>query len=544
VIPVSASPVEIFMPVWTPGSYLVREFARHVEGIQAEGCVFTKTRKNRWSIETGGAGETRVAYRVYCREMSVRTNWVEDSFALLNGAATFVTLVDAPHLSYEVRLDLPSDWKISASGMEEIGPHHYTAPDYDTLVDSPIVAGNPAVYRFEVDGVPHSLVNVNEEGVWDGPRSAVDAAKIVRRYREMWGSLPYRKYVFINLLTEAGGGLEHRNSVVMMASRWGTSTRRAYLGWLGLLSHEYFHVWNVKRMRPVELGPFDYEGENYTRSLWIAEGFTNYYDALTVHRAGLSTREEYLGESGLSGLIQALQTTPGRLVSPVEQASFDAWIKLYRPDENTSNTSISYYVKGAVVAWLLDVRIRVLTGGAKCLDDLMRVAFERFSGPRGFSQAEFRATAEEVAGASLGEFFRAAVESAEELDYSEALEWFGLRFKKPHGSGKAWVGAETKNDGGRLVVSKILRGAPAFDSGLSVDDEIVAIDGFRVRADQLGARLENYEPGVPVELLVARREKMIRVALLLGEEPGRVWHLEVRPSPSEEQKAHLRDWLG
>jgi predicted metalloprotease with PDZ domain len=359
----------------------------------------------------------------------------------------------------------------------------------------------------------------------------------------MWGALPYRKYVFLNLLTESGGGLEHSNSVVMMASRWGTSTRRAYLNWLGLLSHEFLHVWNVKRLRPVELGPFDYETENYTRSLWVAEGFTNYYDALTVHRAGLSTREEYLGDS-LSGLIQALQTTPGRLTSSVEQASFDAWIKLYRPDENTANTSISYYVKGAVIAWLLDARIRVATNGAKSLDDLMRLAYERFSGARGFTQPEFRATAEEVAGAPLGEFFRRAAESTEELDYYEALEWFGLRFRRTGPSGTAWIGAETKNDAGRLVVTKILRGTPAFESGLSVDDEIVAIDGFRVRADQLSQRLENYAPGTLVELMVARREKMMPVTMTLGEEPARAWQLEVRPSPSAEQKARLKDWLG
>jgi predicted metalloprotease with PDZ domain len=200
-------------------------------------------------------------------------------------------------------------------------------------------------------------------------------------------------------------------------------------------------------------------------------------------------------------------------------------------------------VKGAVVGWLLDARIRVSTGGSRCLDDLMRLAFARFSGDRGFSQAEFRAVAEEVAGARLDEFFRRAVESTEELDYGEALEWFGLRFKKPHGSGRASIGAETKNESGRLVVGKVPRGTAAFDAGLSVDDEIVAIDGFRVRADQLAGRLENYEPGAPVELLVARREKMMRVGLQLGEEAGRVWQLEVRPSPSEEQKARLKDWL-
>ena len=428
-IPVSAPTVEIFMPVWTPGSYLIREFARHVENLTAAGLTITKSSKNRWRIETGEVREIHLSYRVYCREMSVRTNWVEDSFALLNGAPTFMTLADAPPMSYEVWLDLPAAWATSVTGMTEIGLHRYFAPDYDTLVDSPILAGNPAVYRFEVDGIPHSLVNLGEEGAWDGPRSAADAETIVRAYRRMWGSLPYEKYVFLNLMTEARGGLEHRGSMCLMTSRWATGTRHAYLDWLGLVSHEFLHVWNVKRLRPAELGPFDYERENYTKSLWIAEGFTNYYDDLMVHRAGLSTREEYLGESGLSSLIQALQTTPGRLVASAEQASFDAWIKLYRPDENTGNTTISYYTKGAVVAWLLDARIRKATEGAKSLDDLMRLAFERYSGDRGFTPDEFKTAAEEVAGSPLNEFFRQTVESTEELDYAEALDWFGLRFK-------------------------------------------------------------------------------------------------------------------
>jgi predicted metalloprotease with PDZ domain len=536
--------VEVFMPVWTPGSYLVREYARHVEDLRADGCRVTKTRKNRWRIEAGKAREIRVSYRLYCREMSVRTNWVEEGFAFLTGAATFITIADLPNAQYEVRLDLPSNWKTSAAGLEEIGPHHYAAPDFDTLVDSPIVAGNPAVYRFDVDDIPHFLVNVNEEGIWDGPRSAADTATIVGRYREMWGSLPYRKYVILNLLTETGGGLEHANSVVIMASRWSTSTRRAYLGWLGLLSHEFLHVWNVKRLRPAELGPFDYENENHTRGLWIAEGFTVYYDALTVHRAGLSSRDEYLGENGLSGLINALQTTPGRLVSSVEQASFDAWIKLYRPDENTPNSTISYYTKGGVIGWLLDARIRKSTDGAKSLDDLMRLAFERFSGARGFTQEQFRATAEEVAGVPLDDFFRKTVESTEELDYTEALDWFGLRFRRATHTHRGWLGAETRNDGGRLVVTKIQRGSPAFDSGMSVDDEILAIDDFRVRADQLSQRLENYDPGMRVSVLLARRDKLIRIEMTLGEEPGRAWQLEVRPEPAAAQKRNLKNWLG
>ena len=233
------------------------------------------------------------------------------------------------------------------------------------------------------------------------PASARDVEAIVRAQKNFWGFLPYEKYVFFNLLTESGGGLEHKNSTVLMSSRWATRTRSSYLGWLNLVSHEFFHTWNVKRLRPVELGPFDYENEVYTPSLWVAEGITSYYDRLLVRRAGLCTVEEYLaGDPPSPGSdaekstndIERLQTTPGRLVQPLESSSFEAWIKFYRRDENTPNTGISYYVKGAVVAFLLDAKIRRATAGKKSLDDVMRLAYERYSGPRGFTAAQFRGT--------------------------------------------------------------------------------------------------------------------------------------------------------
>jgi predicted metalloprotease with PDZ domain len=548
--------VEIFMPVWTPGSYLVREYARNVEDVKGPGAV-VKTTKNRWRIDTGGAATVRVTYRVYCREMSVRTNWVDDSFALLNGAPTFMTLVGGLARPHEVTLVLPAAWKTSVSGMDEIpggAGLRYRAPDYDTLVDSPILAGNPAVYRFDVEGVPHYLVNEGEGGVWDGSRSAADVEKIVRRYREMWGGLPYRnKYVFLNVLSEAAGGLEHRNSFTLMASRWATRTRRAYLGWLDNVSHEYFHAWNVKRLRPAELGPFDYEAENPTRSLWIVEGFTDYYGTLMVHRTGLSTRAEYLGTGAdtagsLSALINSLQNTPGRLVQSVEQASFDAWIKLYRPDENSNNVAVSYYTKGSIVAWLLDAKIRRATNDGKSLDDLMRLAYQRYSGDRGYTPEQFKATAQEVAGIPLATFFRDTVETPGDLDYREALDWFGLRFRQPEpakeGTPKrAWIGIETRVDNGRLLVSRVPRGTPGFDAGLNVDDEILGIGDYRVRADQLAARLDNYRPGDRVSILVARRDRLTRLDLTFGEPPAS-WQLELKADATSAQRHHLDDWLG
>jgi predicted metalloprotease with PDZ domain len=420
--------------------------------------------------------------------------------------------------------------------------HRYRAADFDTLVDSPILIGNPAVYEFTLDGKRHYLVNEGEAGVFDGARAAKDLEAIVREYRRMWGSLPYDKYLFLNVMSETGGGLEHRNSTVLMTSRWATRTHRAYLSWLELASHEFVHVWNVKRLRPVELGPFDYEQEAYTRSLWIAEGITDYYADLALHRAGLSTREELL--AALSAKIDALQTTPGRLVQSVEQASFDAWIKYYRPDENSSNTSVSYYTKGAVLGFLLDAKIRNATGGARSLDDVMMAAHARYSGQRGFTGAEFRTVAEQVAGVSLAPFWETGVQGTAELDYSEALDTLGLRFRpSAQGGGRPLLGVTTRNDAGRLVISQVRRDSPAHTAGLNVDDEILAIDEFRVRADRLENRLEQYKPGDRISVLVARREQLQRIEVTLGTEPARAWRLDVNPS-APERAARIRDrWL-
>jgi len=546
------SEVELMMAVWTPGSYLVREYERHVEAVTAaapDGRALTvvKSDKNRWRVSTGGGASVTVTYRVYAREMSVRTNWVEAAFALVNGAPTFLTLADRTPRAHEVVISPAAGWNTSMTALPEMngGPHRYRAPDFDTLADSPIVIGNPAVYEFTVDGKTHYLVNEGEGGVFDGARAAKDLEVIVREYRRKWGFLPYEKYVFLNLLTEAGGGLEHKNSTTLMASRWATRTRRSYAAWLGLASHEYFHAWNVKRLRPVELGPFDYENEVHTRSLWIAEGLTEYYADLALHRAGLITRDEYL--DSLSDLIEELQTTPGRLVQSAEMASYDAWIKYYRPDENSINTAMSYYTKGAVVGLLLDARVRKATNNAKSLDDVMKAAYEKYSGMRGYTADEFRAVAEQVAGVSLKAFWDAAVSGTGELDYTEALETLGLRFRSVSAPadrpGKAWLGMGTRNDAGRLLVSQVRRDTPAMAAGLNVDDEILAIDDYRVRADRLDNRLEQYRPGDKVQLLVARREQLLRLEVTFGTEPARAWRLEVNPSANDAQQSRRDGWL-
>jgi predicted metalloprotease with PDZ domain len=543
--------IELFMAVWTPGSYLVREYAKHVENlvVRAAGgapLAVQKTRKNRWQIQTGAARSVTVTYRVYGREMTVRNNWIEAGFAMLNGAPTFISLVGGTARPHDVTIELASGWKESATALTAgTAPHSYRAEDFDTLIDSPIILGNPVTRQFQIGGKRHVLALEGDPAFFDIDRAATDIQKIVDAGgKVMGGRFDYPHYYFLNMVTDVGGGLEHKNSFLTMSSRFTTRNPRLYLSWLGLVAHEYFHNWNVKRLRPIELGPFfDYENEVHTKGLWIAEGFTDYYAGLLVKRAGLSTRDEYLEE--LSGQIETVQNTPGRLVTSVDMASYDTWIKQYRPDENTANTTVNYYPKGAVIAFLLDARIRRVTNGGKSLDDGMQLAYERHSGPKGYTLEQFYQAMSDTAGTNLRTLFATTAESTEELNYREALDWFGLRFRPVEvRTPRAWLGATIRNDGGRIVVTAVRRETPAHAAGVNVDDEILAIDEVRVRADGLNARLEQYQPGQRIALLVGRRDRLTRLDVTLGAEPGRPWRLEVDPAASEAQKYRLISWIG
>ncbi|MGE3277516.1 MAG: M61 family metallopeptidase [Vicinamibacterales bacterium] len=537
--------VELFMPVWTPGSYLVREYERHVEALEATSADGSardavKTRKNRWRVDTGGQPSVTVRYRVYGREMTVRNNWIEAGFAMINGAPTYLTLLEATKRPHLVHVELPAAWRTISTALAPVAGEAATfrADDFDMLVDSPMVIGNSVVREFEVSGKTHHMVFEGDTRFIDADQAAADAQKIVTEEGKVFGRYDYPWYYFLTLVTESGGGLEHKNSTMLMTNRYTTRTARGRHGWNGLVAHEYFHNWNVKRLRPVELGPFDYENEVHTRSLWIAEGFTDYYANVILRRAGLSDSQQLLDD--LSDQIQAVQTTPGRLVTPVAQASWDTWIKQYRPDENTGNTTINYYPKGAVIAFLLDAKIRRATGGQKSLDDAMRLAYERYSGEKGYTPEQFYQTMSEVAGMDLSSWFHEVAETSDELDYTEALDWYGLRFRPVDpAAGGAWMGMSTRDANGRLVVTRVPRGTPAFEAGVNVEDEIVAIDEVRVGPDTLASRLQQYRPGDDIALTVGRRDRLTALSMTLGAEPPRRWRLEVSPTATAEQKAHL-----
>lgn len=562
--------LELWMPTWTPGSYLIREYARNIESLEARGpdgkpLLVQRTAKNRWVVD-GAEGAVAVHYRLYANEPRVQASYVDGDGAIINGASLFLALADDRVRAQRVVAHLPKTWGGGWTGLDRSaggGPTDWTAADLDELIDSPIVLGNAEVTTFEAGGAPHRFVLMGNTAGWDLDKVTADVAAITRTTQALWGNVPYAEYTFLNVANNTRGGLEHLDSTLMMSANRVMGDPETYQSWLGLVSHEFFHTWNVKRLRPAPLGPFDYEAEVYTPSLWVAEGLTSYYDDLLLVRAGLMDEKAYLQR--ITDQIGKLSETPGRTVQTLEQASADAWIKHYRRDENSVNTAISYYVKGMAVGFVLDARIRAATEGQKSLDDALRLAWTRHSGERGFTPAELETVLRDTVGpdeaAALQAFLDRALRTTEELDYTPALDWFGLKLVSPDDKGEddetsdegeapedgaptpGWMGEETRNDGGRVVISTLQRGTPAMDAGLLVGDELVAVDGFRVPKDGLAVLMKEHRPGQTVVVTVSRAGRLRTVAVELGEAPAPTLVLKVDPEATAEAVAHRAAWL-
>src|SRR5262245_3168227 len=433
--------IELMMPIWSPGYYRVEDYAAQVSDVAAkttDGKTLSieKTDKNHWRLDTGGAASAQLSYRVFCNQRSVTTNEVTASYAVLNGAPTFITIAERARRPHEVRIELPSGWTRAMTGLADAPggkPNHFRAADFETLVDSPILLGDLGVHEFIVSGKRHYVVSAGNTEGWDGDAATRDLTTFVEESQRFWGFLPYDKYLFLLMFRPGGGGLEHKNSNLSTVVARTPPERRRWPS-LGLLAHEYFHLFNVKRLRPVELGPFDFDKQPTTGSLWMAEGVTSYYSGLLMTRSGLQTPDEYL--SSLSSLIGNLQESPGRLLQSVEQSSLEVWGNS-NSGVNPNATTVSYYNKGNVLGLLLDAKIRRLTSGRKSFDDVMRQAYQRYGGERGYTADQLRLVAEGVAGTELRDWFRRAVSSTEELDYTDLLEVYGLRFgpsEKPPGN--------------------------------------------------------------------------------------------------------------
>ncbi|HLF06143.1 MAG TPA: hypothetical protein VI893_03030, partial [Thermoplasmata archaeon] len=499
---------ELVMAVWTPGSYVLREYPKQVQNFSAfplerrrkpgrprkrAQLRWRKTSKNRWRVET--ESDYVVEYDVYANEFSVQGAHLDATHGYYNGACLFMYVDGRKDEECEVRIQSPKGWQATTS-LEQVGRSDlFRARDFDELLDSPVEIGRHRLLRFIVKGVEHRLA-VYGEGNFDDDRLLRDLRKIVETSHGMFGSFPYKSYTFFLHLTDrSAGGLEHLSSTVCHVSRFAFSPRKDYDKILTLFAHEYFHAWNVKSIHSEVLGPFDYERENYTRMLWWHEGVTSYYDFVIPKWGGCYDAKRFY--EMISEEWKRYLGTPARAVDSLESSSFDSWVRFYRQDENSPNSTMSYYIKGEVVGLILDIEIRSRTGGQKSLDDVFREMWTQYASKgRGVPEDGIQKLTERVAGSSMQRFFDDYIRGTAEINLDRWLRKVGLRMapekkkddEKEENIG-GYIGLATKTDNGRLLVRHAYSDGPAYSAGVYAEDEIVALDWFRVDANTFKERL-------------------------------------------------------
>ncbi len=582
------------MPVWTPGSYLVREFARHLEGVAAEdgegrALAVERLDKHRFRVDAGGCERAVLRYRVYANELTVRTCHLDGRHGYFNGAGLFLYAEGREGEPCTLRVDAPPGWRVSTALAPQGAPSRsgfaasiglapqgapdgsgfaasiglapqidlapgpsYMAKDYDELVDSPVEMGTHEIATFEAMEKPHAVA-VFGRGNLDLGALAGDLRRVVESLGRLMGGLPYDRYLFIVHLTEKRrGGLEHARSSTLNVHRMGFFPREAYEETVALAAHEFFHLWNVKRLRPAAFRPFDYSREQYTRLLWWFEGVTSYYDALIVTRAGIRDARRYLKHLGEE--LTALERTPGARKMSLEEASLTAWVKYYRPDENSANSAVSYYLKGELVTLALDLALR---RAGRSLDELVRLLYGRHAGDGLPEDGVERACAELLGSGAARAFFDRHVRGTGPLDLP--LEAVGLRLRRRRSLGfddkggtpesrekkgvPGWLGAEVAS-GPKLIVTSVRQGSPAHRAGLYADDEIVAESGFRIERAALSERLLERGPEGVLRLAVFRCDELVEVQVPLGEPPEDAVWVEPIADATADQRAAFESWTG
>ncbi|MGB3511907.1 MAG: M61 family metallopeptidase [Microcoleaceae cyanobacterium] len=541
--------LDLKMPVWTPGSYLIREYAKHLQDFCAYSenerpLSWQKLSKNHWQIETSGVSEVTVQYRIFANELTVRTNHLDTTHGYFNPAALCFYIPECEKRPIQIKIIPPkSDWQVTTPLPRIPNTENtFEAVDFDTLVDSPFEIGNNQIYQFEVQEKTHQLV-IWGKGNAEPEKLIPDIKKIIEVEAELFDGLPYEKYLFILHISGQGfGGLEHKFSCTLNYPRFGFKNKEKRDRFMQLVAHEFFHLWNVKRIRPKALEVFNYEQENYTPSLWFCEGTTSYYDLLIPLKAGVYDAKTFL--QGLGKEITLLLTIGGRKVQPVSESSWDAWIKLYRRDANSNNSQISYYLKGAMISLLLDLLIREKSENQRSLDNVMQQMWHKFGKSEiGFTPEKVQSVIEEVAELDLGDFFDKYINGVDELPFDEYLRPFGLRLKQENNQ---WphLGINVITDRGHEIIKFVEADGPAQSAGLDAGNELLAIDGFRVSADKLSDRLKDYQPGDSIEVTVFHQDELrTHQVTLAPPSPSRYQVVPVK-NPTPEQAENFSGWLG
>lgn len=539
--------VDVAMPAWSPGAYNLHWAAKNVQELKAEDgegkpLDTQMVSATVWRIRPAPP-VIRVRYKVYAG-----ASGLNDTHAFINPTRTLMYLVGkAPYPApgpVTLRVEAPPGWTL-ATGLESVRPGVFTAPDYDTLIDAPVeVSPEIEVVTFEHANAAYEIV-IHGRHNYDTNALRDDIRKIVAEQVTMMGGPPYRRYVFFfHGINGPGGGLEHLNSTAITFNRYGSGDRAGYHRFERLVAHEFFHLWNVKRIRPAILGPFDYSGPQPTRNLYVSEGMTSYFGALSCVRSGVWDRQTFYDD--LARNIQELQTQPGHLLTSAEMSSWLTWLRA----DNAANVSISYYTKGQILGTLLDLELRARTGNRKTLDDVFRALLAEHGLPKpGFDEESgFRAAVEKIAagGGAAGDFspfFRKYVSGVDEIDYDAFLRHVGLRLQIDHAAPTRSIGATTRADGDRLLVDNVAPSGAAFDAGLMPGDVLLGLDDERIGPATFAARLNDRRAGTNVKVQVMRGDRPLRMALTLQEERAPIYKIVEDPAAPASARDLRDNWL-
>ncbi|MCQ8897608.1 PDZ domain-containing protein [Limnobacter humi] len=549
------------LPAWIPGSYMIREFSRHVISVQAQvdgkPLAVQKLNKDHWQLMLSSPnepGQITCEWTVYCWDLSVRGAHVDETHAFFNGTSLFLCPKGLEQQPIELTLTKAADcrqaqWTV-ATGLAVVQHDGfldktgfvvlatgqsatYSARDYDMLIDHPVEMGELVVGTFEACGVHHALVVYGADSDADVTRICDDLKPVCETQIALFDpeqkQAPFGRYCFLLHATDKGyGGLEHRNSTALLCARADLPQRgvaeapKGYEEFLGLCSHEYFHSWNVKRMKPAVFLPYDLTQENYTRLLWIFEGFTSYYDDLMLVRAGKMDEMAYL--KALGRTISQVLKNRGRLVQSVADSSLDAWTKYYRQDENAPNSVVSYYTKGALIAFCLDSHLRASTQGRRSLDDVMRLMWaKKGTEQSGLEESEFPALVQEATGVDAGALIQQWAYSTDELPLQESLRACGYVLDAKAAESPVFVGMNVQFSAEGVQVKQVLNGSPAHAAGLSAGDVVVALDERKATESQYKRRLASAQPGDTVTLLGFRAERLMQFTLVLDAAQPTEW---------------------
>ena len=536
------------MATWTPGSYLIREFSKHVSSYTAlndkqEELKCKKLDKNTWVLYTNGNKEIHFKYQFYAHELSVRTTYLDVDLGLINGASLFIYPADKINTKSEIKLILPEGWKSSTTLENKSSePNFYISSNFDVLFDSPILLGTHKTFEFEASGTNHRIA-INEPAFYDPELIKKDVSKIVETQSQMFNGNPNKEYLFIVITrSSGGGGLEHKNSTTLIVDRLSLATESGHKRFLSLIAHEYFHLWNVKRIRPLSLGPFDYEKENYTDLLWVMEGFTSYYSAKTLYQAGYTEKNAYINRI-IRSILSELDR-PGGDVQSLAESSLDTWIKFYRDDENDYNATVSYYNKGLVLASLLDMKIIHDTNGDKNLDDLMRYLYKIYDQDkkRGFTSAEMILALNTITQSDYKDFFDQYIFGTAALPIKEVMEPIGFSITKYAAEKTEW-GLGIRNSNNHYLIYQVIDNSSAFKAGLNVGDEIIGINEFGFDQQKLDFFSNMYPEGSEVSFLILRNNLLKTIDVEIPASTQEKIQIELSKDLSDEQQKRLDKFL-